>query len=236
MDADRRPHLRPGLPSPVRQTEASWWRRSMAVVIYTSSTNSGATLGRDECARLAKLDLCCLVGGRNQTGGGINGSARQRLHFDKFGRYLGRPQRGDGVSASSNVEPRMGLPSVCRRMGLKLVVAENIYDGFTDNFDFGLIYTSTNSEPLGMLGMSSDPRFIGLPSPSGRWKQVGGGGQWGRDLHLNEFRGHLDADQCDRGAKMDLRCLVGRWHQTGGGINGSAIQRLHFDKFGNYSV
>ena len=28
--------------------------------------------------------------------------------------------------------------------GTKLVVAENIYDGFTDNFDFGLIYTSTN--------------------------------------------------------------------------------------------
>jgi photosystem II stability/assembly factor-like uncharacterized protein len=41
--------------------------------------------------------------------------------------------------------------------GTKLVVAENIYDWVIDNFDYGLIYTSTNSGTTWNAGYESEP-------------------------------------------------------------------------------
>ena len=96
----------------------------------------------------------------------------------------------------------------------------------------GGIYTSTNSGTTWTLTSAPTNAWSSVASSSDGSELVAAvNGE--RDLYLDEFRGHLDTDQCGQ-CTLDLCCLVGGWNQTGGGISASARQRLHFYKFGSY--
>lgn len=66
----------------------------------------------------------------------------------------------------------------------------------------------------------------------GGWRQTGGGGHCRQDLHLNQFRSHLDAVRRSVQCRLEFGCLLGGWRQIGGGEFWR--RSLYFDEFRKY--